>query len=135
MLHGHPVSTSLAGDPTFVERFWYWRGSSGRDYIHSIYQKASCPPLNAAVVVLVRTSGGGRRALGVSRMDGSGRTPAECLPGWSEADEVHVHLLAQEADRADAIRADLARALTDEVQEIADEGFAETGQLDLGVAA
>lgn len=135
MLHGHPISTSLPEDPTFSERFWYWRGHSGRDYIHSIYRKESCPPLSEAVVVLVRGTGGSRQALGVGRIDGACQCPAASLSGWSEADEIHVHLLARGAERADAIQRDLTRALSGEQPMAYDSGFAEASQLELALPA
>lgn len=113
MMHGYPISAKLPEDPGFGERFWYWRGQSGRTYIHSIYDKTACPPLCDAVVVLVQVRSGMRVALSVERL-GTGPENDRSLSvmaGWHDADEVHVHLLAREANAAAAVEQDLANAL------------------------
>jgi DNA-binding Lrp family transcriptional regulator len=112
MMQGFPISAKLPEDLGFGERFWYWRGASGRSYIHSIYQAESCPPLAGAVFVLVRVSNGRRRAVAV------GRFP-ECVEGRSDlsfngnhrAEEIHVHLLARDREAACAVLRDLEDAL------------------------
>jgi hypothetical protein len=112
MMQGFPISAKLPEDLGFGERFWYWRGASGRSYIHSIYQIGSCPPLAGAVFVLVRALDGRRRAVA------AGRFP-DCVEGRSDlsltgnhgADEIHVHLLARDRDAACAVLRDLEDAL------------------------
>lgn len=128
MLHGHPITTRLPEDPGFSERFWYWRGSSGRDYIHSIYRKDSCPPLTDAVVVLVRGAGGRRQAVSVGRIGRDSGRSATAFPGWHDADEVHVHLLARESGLAVAIERDLALAMHEDGLPSPGGGFAEAVQ-------
>ncbi|MDE2386021.1 MAG: hypothetical protein KGO53_15525 [Alphaproteobacteria bacterium] len=113
---GSPISPTAAAElPDLLERFWYWRGASGQNYIHSVYAPETCPPLPGAVYVGVKRAGGMRIALSVGRF-----APFwdKALPGASFADfrgcdEVHVHLLARGAESAEAVRRDLAAALGD----------------------
>jgi hypothetical protein len=113
-IQGFPISTRLPEDVGFSERFWYWRGASGRNYIHSIYAAARCPPLPGAVYVAVRGHGRGRRAIATGRFpsfwEGSIKGLAPTLDGV-EADEIHVHLLARNDEAAEAVSEDLVRAL------------------------
>ncbi|MCA3554271.1 hypothetical protein [Aestuariivirga sp.] len=114
MMQGFPLSASLPEDPGLGERFWYWRGASGRAYIHSIYLPDHCPPVAGAVFVLVRSSGGVRTAVSVGRFGADGLCPsgaASPMPG----DEIHVHLLTRDADAAEAVLHDLAATLEEGV--------------------
>ncbi len=114
-LSGFPVSAKLPDDLGLGERFWYWRGASGRSYIHSIYPAGNCPPLPGAVYVAVRNNGGYREALAIGRFascwDGSlgGFDASRLLP--AEADEIHVHLLARDSSAANAVLDDLVSAI------------------------
>lgn len=113
MLTGHPLSAKLPGDAGFGERFWYWRGASGRSYIHSIYPCGGCPPLPGAVYLAVRRLGGYREVLSVGRFS--------CV--WDESEslfpppvnEIHVHLLARSGTAAEAVMDDLRGALPNDV--------------------
>lgn len=108
------MQVQLSRDCGIEDRFWYWRGASGRRYIHSIYEAAYCPPLPGAVFVAVRRIGTLRTAVAVGRfpavMDGG--AAAAMLPESCVADEIHVHLLARNEGEARAVRADLALAMT-----------------------
>ncbi|MGQ0484661.1 MAG: hypothetical protein ACT4SY_04835 [Hyphomicrobiales bacterium] len=95
------------------DRFWYWRGASGRRYIHSIYEARSCPPLPGAVYVAVRRVGNAREALAVGRFPSFLDAFAPSTAGPAP-DEIHVHLLARNEADAKAVLADLELAL-DEV--------------------
>lgn len=138
-LDGFPVSAKLPDDLGLGERFWYWRGASGRSYIHSIYPAGGCPPLPGAVYVAVKNSGGYREVLAVGRFaccwDGSlgGFEASRLLP--AEADEIHVHLLARDNSAANAVLDDLVSA-TDVDLEPAHPafGFQESGQATLSFA-
>ena len=92
------------------DRFWYWRGISGRRYIHSIYAADSCPPLPGAVYVAVRRMGNGREALAVGRFPSFLDAFSSTAAGLA-ADEIHVHLLARNETDAKAVLTDLAGAL------------------------
>ena len=92
------------------DRFWYWRGTSGQRYIHSIYEAHSCPPLPGAVYVAVRRVGNDREALAVGRFPSFLDAFSTTAAGLA-ADEIHVHLLARNEAGAKAVLADLEGAL------------------------
>ena len=85
-------------DAELARRFCYWRGRSGRRYIHTIYDAASCPPLPGALYLAVAGGAdGGKRVLA------AGRFPPffELMPSLPEGcTEVHAHLLAASAAEA-----------------------------------
>lgn len=130
MLHGYPIAASLPEDLGLGERFWYWRGRSGRAYIHSIYARETCPPVAGAVYVVVDVEGGVRRAIAVGRFPQylEGRAPdlkALC-PEASNSAEIHIHLLARNEDCARAVLDDLASAQWLEEERAAEyDGFRE----------
>ncbi len=109
LLHGSPMTAKLPEDFGRGDRFWYWRGASGRRYIHSIYEAHSCPPLPGAVYVAVRRVGNAREALAVGRfpsfLDAFAASTAGLAP-----DEIHVHLLARDDADAKSVLADLEMA-------------------------
>jgi hypothetical protein len=116
-IHGTPITLTSPQDADMADRFWYWQGTSGRKYIHSVYDVDCCPPLPGAVYVGVKRAGHLRIAVTVGRF----------APFWDKTlpekdssrlqrlgvDEVHVHLLARGADAADAIMKDLNSALSE----------------------
>ena len=112
-IFGSPISKTASADlPELSERFWFWRGASGQNYIHSVYAPDSCPPLPGAVYVGVKRSGSMRIAVAVGRFgpfwDHS--SPMALTNSFSDCDEVHVHLLARSPESAEAVRADLVAA-------------------------
>lgn len=113
-MQGFPISTKLPDDLGIGERFWYWRGASGRNYIHSIYPADACPPLPGAVFVAVRNCYGHREAIGIGRFPSfldhpkAGLRPAGT--GIADAEEIHVHLLARNDAEAQSVLEDLRRA-------------------------
>lgn len=124
LIHGTPIAADLPSDPTFKDRFWYWTGSSGRKYIHSVYALEDCPPLPGAIYVGVRREGPLRIVMGIGRFTpfwdgplGSGDLSSLRLRG---VDEIHVHLLAKSPEVANAILEDLLQAYEQE-----DQGFSE----------
>ena len=109
IIHGTPLSSELLRDADAKDRFWYWRGASGRRYIHSVYDAEDCPPLPGATYVLVRRAGALRVALAAGRLsDWSGGVPSGVMV---EGCELHVHLMARDDEDASRIAADLCRAL------------------------
>ncbi len=112
MIRGFPISAKLPDDTGFGERFWYWRGASGRNYIHSVYKGDACPPLPGAVYVAVRRQGPERHAIAVGRFANfwDETSTGHVLDGI-EVDEFHVHLLARNDRDATATADDLAQAL------------------------
>ena len=109
LIQGSPISINFPHGSVDNERFWYWRGVSGKKYIHSIYTADACPPLPGAIYVAVRRIGHLRTAIAVGRFS----------PFWDgafteftdmDADEIHVHLLARDNSAADAVLGDLKAA-------------------------
>ena len=120
IIHGTPLSSELLRDADAKDRFWYWRGASGRKYIHSVYAADLCPPLPGATYVLVRRAGTLRVAFAAGRLsEWSGNLPASCAGSGCE---IHVHLMARDDAEAEWIAGDLAAAL---VTADAAPGFAE----------
>ncbi len=99
------------------ERFWYWRGASGKKYIHSIYAADACPPLPGAIYVAVRRIGHLRTVIALGRFspfwDGASSEFADV-----DADEIHVHLLARDNSAAEAILNDLKAAFGEATQTV-----------------
>jgi hypothetical protein len=110
-IHGTPLASALR-DTDAADRFWYWRGRSGRRYIHSVYALATCPPLPGAVYLAVRRGATGPVAIGLGRfpaiLDGASAERQRARLAALGANEVHVHLLAKGDQEAESIRADLA---------------------------
>lgn len=104
-------SASIELETEFSDRFWFWTGSSGKRYIHSVYSVENCPPLPGAIYVVVhRPESGGRVPVRMGRFSPSWDFP---LPVHvSDCDyEIHVHLLAGDENQATRIYDDLAAAL------------------------
>jgi len=111
MLHGYSLSSSLPRDIGLVDRFWYWRGASGRAYIHSIYSRELCPPVPGAVFVIVHRCGSVRHAVCAGQISSDGIIPDMPPPAAGE-EEIHLHLLARDAKTALEILRDLEEAIT-----------------------
>ena len=128
-IFGQPISKTAAADlPELSERFWFWRGASGQNYIHSVYTPESCPPLPGAVYVGVKRSGSMRIAVAVGRFGPfwDHASPNALVDSFAGCDEVHVHLLARSPIAAEAVRSDLVAAMLEE----APSGLCETGPSD-----
>lgn len=110
-IQGYPFFAKLPEDLGLGGRFWYWRGASGRTYIHSIYAADSCPPLPGAVYVCVRRRGAERHATAVGRFSSVLEAGGCLMRGGLDCDEIHVHLLARDGDAADNVCRDLLCAL------------------------
>ncbi len=93
-IHSQPTPASINIDPHFNDRFWYWYGSSGERYIHSVYPAKACPVMPRAVYLSVRRLGDDRFVpLSIEVADAVGLLTNTYVP-CDGADEVHVHLLA-----------------------------------------
>jgi hypothetical protein len=109
MMQGHSLPQPLLSATDGAHRFWFWRGASGRKYIHSIYAMGQCPPVPGALYVAIRRVGDQRRPMAV------GRFASVWDDDWSafrklKVDEVHVHLLARDHAHAEMILEDLRKA-------------------------
>ena len=93
-------------------RCWYWRGVSGRHYIHSVYRPATCPPFPGAVYVAVKRNGDLRQALAVGSFSDFWTASAGIqIIDTRCADEIHVHLLARSPAAIMAVIADIQAAM------------------------
>jgi hypothetical protein len=117
VIQGSPISINFPQGSGDNERFWYWRGASGKKYIHSVYAADACPPLPGAIYVAVRRIGHLRTIIAVGRFS----------PFWDrafsdyanmDADEIHVHLLARDNSAADAVLSDLKAAFGEASQTV-----------------
>jgi hypothetical protein len=106
----------LEGAEDLAVRFRFWRGVSGKRYVHTAYPLLACPELPAANYVLVRRNAdGSRTALRV------GRTTSQCgslnradlrqRAARLGANEVHVHLITESERDRKVIEMDLQASL------------------------
>ena len=117
LIQGSPISINFPLGSNDNERFWYWRGASGKKYIHSVYAASACPPLPGAVYVAVRRIGQLRTVTAMGRFspfwDGTSSELADV-----DADEIHVHLLARDDVAANAVPDDLQEAFVESRQTV-----------------
>ena len=107
---GHPVSEPRQAE--LSERFHFWSGASGKRYIHTIYRLVDCPPLSSGNYMLVRRGEDGQRTLlAVGRTEHATSTLnlAEIRQRGASlgANEVHIHLLAENARQMKLVEFDL----------------------------
>ena len=117
LIQGSPISIDFPPHSGDNERFWYWRGASGKKYIHSIYAANACPPLPGAIYVAVRRIGHLRTVIAMGRFspfwDGGFSAHASM-----DADEIHVHLLARDNSAAEGVLNDLKAAFSEASQTV-----------------
>jgi hypothetical protein len=94
----------------------YWRGASGRRYVHTVYSLIECPPLPKATYLLARRSGdGSRQVLHIASGESSAPTlnlaRIRQLGATFGANEVHVHYLAEAESQRRLITCDLRAGL------------------------
>lgn len=94
------------------DRFLFWAGASGKRYVHTIHALVDCPELPAANFVLVRREPNGHRsilAIGRVMSTCAALNLAEIRQRGAQlgAHEVHVHLLAFDAQDSKRIEFDL----------------------------
>ena len=100
---GQPQALAAAG---IRSRFHVWRGISGHRYLTTVYEAGQAPAYEGAIIVLARREGDVRLAVWAGRSPASPRALAR-LAQMKGAEEVHIHLIAEdEADRT-AAEADL----------------------------
>ena len=107
----------VCAEAAFDQAFHYWRGASGRRYLHSVYTLLGCPALPQANYILVRRYEDGTRAaltFGQTRDDAVTLNLAHLRHEGARygANEVHIHLLAENGDERTLVEADLAAAHT-----------------------
>jgi len=108
-----PIETSQEFEaPT---RFHFWTGATGKRYVHTVYSLFDCPPVGIANYVLVRREGrANRTVLAIGRIAGEAASLnlAEIRQRGAQlgADEVHIHLLANNLQESQAVEVDLRTA-------------------------
>jgi hypothetical protein len=117
LIHGSPIAINFPHGSQDNERFWYWRGRSGKKYIHSIYAGDACPPLPGAIYVAVRRIGHLRTVVAMGRFSTFWDGASSELAGV-DADEIHVHLLARDNAAANAVLSDLQAAFVETRQSV-----------------
>jgi hypothetical protein len=105
----------VCAEAAFAQAFHYWRGASGRRYLHSVYTLVGCPALPQANYILVRRHEDGTRealAFGDTKDDAISLNLAHLRHEGAKcgANEVHIHLLADTAHDRALVEADLAAA-------------------------
>ena len=111
----------VCSEAAFAQAFHYWRGASGRRYLHSVYSLIGCPALPRANYILVRRLDDGRRvalAFVQTKDDAVTLNLAHLRHEGAKigANEVHIHLLAENSDERAGVEADLTAAHTRRLQ-------------------
>lgn len=92
----------IACGPALSQRFHVWRGASGRRYVVSAYAPSAVPDYRDVIALAV---GRGRDGcLAILGAAVTGEDPMALFPG---AEEIHLHLLAQDPAARAAVLADL----------------------------
>ena len=96
--------------------FLFWTGASGTRYVHSVYNLFECPPVGSANYILVKRHSDGRRTvISIGRaLHGAGSmnlAEIRLRSAQLGANEVHVHLLADDQNQSQWIEADLRGSL------------------------
>ena len=97
-------------------RSQFWRGVSGRRYVHTVYSLLECPPVQQATYLLARREkDGSRQVLHVASAESSAPTlnlaRIRQVGATLGANEVHVHFLAETEGRRRVVTCDLRVAL------------------------
>jgi hypothetical protein len=101
-------------------RCQFWRGASGRPYVHTVYSLIECPALPKATYLLVRRSAGGSREV-LHIASGESDAPTLNLAHIRQrgatlgANEVHVHFLAKTEPQRQLAMCDLRAGLFGEL--------------------
>jgi hypothetical protein len=99
----------------FPQAFHYWRGASGKRYLHMVYNLIGCPASPKSNYILVQCGDDKRRvalAFGHTKNDAESLNLAHLRHEGAKlgANEVHIHLLADTPEARDAVEADLITA-------------------------
>ena len=109
-----------ANEPALVCReaqvtqpFHYWRGASGKRYLHTVFPLVDCPLIPKVNYILVHCGADGTRrplAIGqtVSAADSLNLAHLRRTAARLGANEIHIHFLAETAVARAAAEADLA---------------------------
>ena len=87
----------VCAESAFSQAFHYWRGASGRRYLHSVYTLVGCPALPQANYILVRRHEDGTREATEPR---HAATVVLLRQGAGGPGSLHVYLLRRHVDMA-----------------------------------
>ena len=105
----------VCAEAAFAQAFHYWRGISGRRYLHSVYSLIGCPALPQANYILVRLVDSGGTAMGGDDTATLNLAHLRHEGAKRGANEVHIHLLAATAEARLEVETDLAAAHVERV--------------------
>ena len=96
--------------------FLFWTGVSGTSYVHSVYNLFECPPVEAANYILVKRHIDGQRTVisigrAIHAIGTLNLAEIRLRSAQLGANEVHVHLLADDTTQSQRIEADLRGSL------------------------
>jgi hypothetical protein len=105
-----PVALGVAQD--LPARLHFWRGASGRRYVHTVYSLIECPVLPKASYLLVHRDHAGRREvlhIGCGHSDAPSLNLARIRQRGATlgANEVHVYFLAETEEQRRLVVCDL----------------------------
>ena len=109
-----PARVSL--EAAVGEKFHYWFGLSGHNYLHTVFAPDACPALeNASYIAVYRDPYGARHVLDIgvletnrqNRLDNPMVLRKTVKQRFTGANEIHLHLLAQTPCAATEIVTDL----------------------------
>lgn len=105
----------VCAESAFSQAFHYWRGVSGKRYLHSVYTLIGCPALPKANYILVRRYADGSRvalAFGQTKDEAISLNLAHLRYQGAKcgANEVHLHLLAETPQERALVEDDLTAA-------------------------
>ncbi len=109
-LGDEPAKICLAGE--VGQDFHYWRGASGKRYLHSVFLLIDCPEIPKANYILVRCDADGRRRaldIGQTFETACSLNLAHLRQRGTRlgAIEIHIHVLADTPRGRDAVETDL----------------------------
>lgn len=90
-----------------VRRFHAWRGRSGRRYVVSAYEPGAAPDYAGMVALAVRRLPDGRLTMLGAVACEAWDAPLASVPAFARADEIHLHLLAEDQEGRAAVVRDL----------------------------
>lgn len=107
-----PAPVALGLPPDLPGRLHFWRGASGKRYVHHVYSLIECPPLPCALYLLVRRDREGQRTvLHIARGENEAATLnlARVRQRGAQlgANEVHVNFVADSETQHRLVLSDL----------------------------
>ena len=104
---GYAPAQTIQQSPV-SRQFYYWLGASGERYLHTVFPiDADFTAIGANFIVVRRDPDGGRIPLYIGRMGDITKQEIEDMGWMSDANELHIHLMATNNAAADKIATDL----------------------------